>query len=369
MENSRLLKPIRIGPCQLSHRMGMCPLTRYRASDDHTPTKDMVTYYDQRSSVPGTLIITEGTFISPEDGGYANAPGIYTQAHIDVWKKVTAAVHANGSYIFCQLWALGRTADATVTRREGITISGPSRIPVDTDRVVPERLSLEQIGQRVDNYVEAARNARAAGFDGVELHGANGYLIDQFIQDVVNDRTDDYGGSIENRSRFAVEVAKAVAEAIGADRVGMRLSPWSVFNNMRMKDPIPQFTNVIKSLSTLGIAYIHLVESRIAGAADTEGSDKLDFAYEHWDRPILIAGGYNVDAAAKLLDSDHPSKDVVAMFGRYFISTPDLPFRAQRGLPLTPYDRSTFYTPMAAEGYVDYAFSKEFVSWKASLQS
>lgn len=369
MENSRLFEPIRIGPCQLSHRLGMCPLTRYRASEDHTPTDDMVTYYEQRSRVPGTLIITEGTFISAEDGGYAHAPGIYTNTQIDRWKKVTDAVHANGSYIFCQLWALGRTADATVAKREGITISGPSDIPVDTDRVVPQRLTVPQIKERVGNYKTAALNARAAGFDGVELHGANGYLIDQFLQDVVNDRSDEYGGDIEARSRFALEVAKTVSDTIGADRVGIRLSPWSVFNSMRMQDPIPQFTDVIQGLSKLGLAYLHLVESRIAGAADVEGSDKLDFAYEAWEGPILVAGGYTVNSAAKLVDEERRSKDIVAMFGRYFISTPDLPFRIQHGLPLTAYDRSTFYTPMQAEGYVDYPFSKEFTSSRTALKS
>lgn len=166
--------------------------------------------------------------------------------------------------MFCQLWALGRTSDATVARWEGITISSPSDIQVDTDRVVPHRLTLEQIEQRIQNYVVAARNARAASFDSVELHGANGYLIDQFIQDAVNDRTDGYRGNVEKRSRFAIEVAKAVSDAIGADRVGRRLSPWNVFNSMRMKDPVPQFTHVIKNLSKLGMAYVHLVESRNA---------------------------------------------------------------------------------------------------------
>ncbi|KAH8685061.1 putative N-ethylmaleimide reductase [Ilyonectria robusta] len=360
MGQSRLFSPLTVGNMKLTHRIGLCPLTRYRASDEHVPLDMMVDYYAQRSSAPGTLLVTEGTFISVEDGGYANAPGIYNQEQIDMWRKITDAVHANGSYIFCQLWALGRAADAEVTKREGTTISSSDAVAIDSNSPTPERLSVAQIQSRIQNYVTAALNAVEAGFDGVELHGANGYLIDQFIQDTCNKRQDIYGGSIENRSRFAVEVTKAVCEAIGPEKTGIRLSPWSIFNGMRMDDPIPQFSDVIRQLSTLNMAYLHLVESRIAGAADVEASDKLEFAYGLWDGPILVAGGLKPSTARELLDQEYPEKNIVAMFGRYFLSTPDLPFRVEKGLELNSYKRETFYTPKSVVGYLDYPFSKEY---------
>ncbi|KAF7557817.1 hypothetical protein G7Z17_g486 [Cylindrodendrum hubeiense] len=362
MAQSRLLQPVKIGNLNLNHRMGLCPLTRYRASDDHVPLDMMVHYYTQRSSVPGTLLISEGTFISAEDGGYANAPGIYNQEQIDKWREITDAVHAKGCYIFCQLWALGRAADVEVTKREGTTIVSSDANAIDPNSAPPERLNEVQIQGRIQNYATAASNAISAGFDGVELHGANGYLIDQFIQDRCNKRTDLYGGSIENRSRFVVEVARAVCEAIGPERTGIRFSPWSTFNGMRMDDPVPQFSDVIRRLSQLKLAYLHLVESRIAGAADVEASDKLAFAYDLWDNPILVAGGLKPATAQKLLDDEYPEKDIVAMFGRYFLSTPDLPFRIMEGLELNQYNRETFYTPMSAVGYTDYPFCKEYAA-------
>lgn len=201
-----------------------------------------------------------------------------------------------------------------------------------------------------------------AGFDGVELHGANGYLIDQFIQDTCNRRNDEYGGSIENRSRFAIEAVQAVCAAVGSARTGIRLSPWSVFNSMRMENTIPQFSDVISKLSGLNLAYLHLVESRIAGSNDVEAMDKLTFAYDLWDGPLLVAGGLTAASARNLVDEEQPGKDIVAMFGRYFISTPDLPYRVQNGLALNPYNRATFYTPKDAVGYIDYPFSDSFAA-------
>lgn len=361
MGQSRLFSPLTVGNMNLTHRMGLCPLTRYRASDEHVPLDIMVDYYAQRSSVPGTLLVTEGTFISVEDGGYANAPGIYNQEQIDMWRKITDAVHANGSYIFCQLWALGRAADVEVTKREGTTIFSSDAVAINSNFSPPQRLSVTQIQTRIQNYVSAALNAVDAGFDGVELHGANGYLIDQFIQDKCNKREDDYGGSLENRSRFAVEVTQAVCEAIGPEKTGIRLSPWSTFNGMRMDDPIPQFSDVIRKISKLNLAYIHLVDARIAGSDDVEASDKLTFAYDLWDGPILVAGGLKPSTARALLDQEHPKKNIIAMFGRYFLSTPDLPFRVEEGLELNSYKRETFYTPKSAIGYSDYPFSKEYL--------
>ncbi|KAH7083498.1 hypothetical protein BKA63DRAFT_154132 [Paraphoma chrysanthemicola] len=360
MSESKLFKPLTIGKLQLSHRIGMCPLTRFRASDDHVPLPIVETYYAQRGSVPKTLLISEGTFISPKQGGTNNVPGIYNESQIAAWRKVTDAVHAKGSYIFCQLWALGRTASPDVARRENIRVTSSSNIALSEDHVVPEPLSVEEIKSTIEDYAQAAKNALAAGFDGVELHGANGYLIDQFLQDVSNKRTDQYGGSIENRSRFALEAVQAVVDAVGADRTAIRFSPFSPFNGMKMDNLVPQFADIVQKLNPLKLAYLHLVESRIAGSKDCEGDEKLDFAIDLWSGPLLLAGGYKPDTAKMVVDHERPDKDIVVMFGRLYISTPDLPFRVKNGLDLNPYNRDTFYTPMKAEGYIDYEFSTHF---------
>ncbi|KAM0554953.1 hypothetical protein ACHAPJ_006691 [Fusarium lateritium] len=359
---SRLFKPIKIGNIALQHRIAMSPLSRYRATGDHVPQPCSQNYYSQRSSVPGTLLISEATFIAPEHGGFANVPGIYNQDQITAWRSITDAVHAKGGYIFCQLWALGRGASPEVAENEGIVVRSCSDLPLDSAHPKPRPLSIPEIHETVQKYAQAAKNAIEAGFDGVELHGANGFLIDQFIQDRCNQRTDIYGGSIENRSRFVVEVVQAVRDAIGPERTGIRFSPWSTYNNMRMEDPISQFTNVIRRLKPFNLAYLHLVESRISGVEDVESTDKLTFAIGIWDGPLLLAGGYTPETALKLVDHEFPTKDIVVSFGRYFISTPDLPFRIQRGLELNKYNRETFYTP-TAEGYTEYTFSEQFLKY------
>jgi NADPH2 dehydrogenase len=245
-------------------------------------------------------------------------------------------------------------------------MTSSSAVPVTSEQETPTPLDIDGIQSTIQDYVKAARNAIEAGFDGVELHGANGYLIDQFLQDKCNQRSDEYGGSLENRSRFAFEAVQAVADAIGADRTAIRFSPWSTFNSMRMDDPIPQFSDIIKKLNGLGLAYLHLVESRIAGNADVESSDMLQFAYDIWTGPFLIAGGFRPDSASRLVDEEQKGKDIIVVFGRYFISTPDLPFRIKSGLELNKYDRRTFYTPKDPHGYIDYEFSAEFSSNSAS---
>lgn len=339
----------------------MAPLTRLRATDDRIPTPMMKEYYSQRAAVPGTLIITEGTFASNSYGGFSNAPGIAREDQVQAWRTITDEIHSKGCFIVCQLFGMGRAADAEISRKEGIDILAPSAIPIDENAAVPQAMTLKQIRQTVLDFVEASKNAIRAGFDGVEIHGANGYLLDQFIQDVSNKRNDAYGGSIENRSRLLEEVIYAVVDAIGAERVGLRLSPWSTFQGMRMEDPIPQFSDIITKASRAGIAYLHLVESRLSGALDSDNSDSLDFAYKLWAKPLLIAGGYTPSEACKLVD-DHPDKDVVVVFGRYFISNPDLVYRIKEGLELSAYDRQTFYNNMSAMGYVDYPFSKEYIA-------
>ncbi|KAI0834526.1 NADH:flavin oxidoreductase/NADH oxidase family protein [Hypoxylon sp. FL0890] len=367
-QSSRLFQPLKVGNLNLQHRLVMAPLTRFRADSDHVPLPFVKDYYAQRGSVPGTLLITEATFISRDAGGYPNVPGIWSKEQIAAWKNITDAVHANGSYIYLQLWALGRTADPENSKAEGFEVKSASPIPYEAGKPVPKELSIDEIQSFVANYAQAARNAVEAGFDGVEIHGANGYLVDQFIQDVSNQRTDRYGGSIENRARFALEIANAIVAAIGAERVGIRLSPWSTFQGMRMDDPVPQFTYLIKELKQLKLAYLHVVQSFVdENDADIEASKQIAFAVDAWENtsPVLIAGGFRSASAQRLVDNIFPDKDIAAVFGRYFISTPDLPFRVQKGLPLNTYDRNTFYTPEATKGYIDYPFSAEFIKSKA----
>jgi NADPH2 dehydrogenase len=366
MVESRLFKPLKLGNINLRHRIVMSPLTRFRADDEHVPLPFVAEYYAQRASVPGTLLITEATYISPEHSGYPNAPGIYNDTQIEAWKTVTNAVHEKGSYIVAQLWALGRAAgNKDFAGSDPITVRGPSALPLQEEDVIPEALTVDQIKETVQQYAQAAKNAIKAGFDGVEIHGANGYLVDQFIQDTANKRTDAYGGSNENRSRFAVEVTQAVVEAVGANRTGVRLSPWSTYQGMRMEDPIPQFTDLITRLDKFGLAYLHLLESRISGNADVKSADTLDFAFDAYSGPILVAGGFTPDLAKKLVDEERKERDVAAVFGRYFISTPDLVFRIQKGIELNKYDRDTFYMAKTKKGYTDYPFSPEFLAVQA----
>ncbi|KAK3294341.1 uncharacterized protein B0H64DRAFT_425211 [Chaetomium fimeti] len=364
---SRLFQPLQLTPdIRLTHRMAMAPLTRFRASDEYVPQPLAATYYAQRAaSQPGTLLVSEGTFISPAAGGFANVPGVYNAEQVAGWRRVTDAVHARGGYIFCQLWSLGRAADAAVAAREGFAVHSSSAVPMPEPEgsPVPVAMTVEEIKARVAEYAAAARCAIEAGFDGVEIHGSNGYLIDQFIQDVCNQRTDEYGGSIENRSRLAVEVVQAVVDAVGAQKTAIRLSPWATFQGMRMKDPVPQFEDVIRKINGFGLAYLHLVQRRVESSATesvTVDGESLDFAVKLWNGPLLIAGSLTPTNARDLVDGQFKDRDVIATFGRYYISTPDLPFRIKEGIELNPYDRSTFYTPKSPVGYIDQPFSKEF---------
>ncbi|KAJ4263348.1 hypothetical protein NW762_006166 [Fusarium torreyae] len=357
MTESLLFQPMKIGNVEVQHRIGMAPLTRLRASVDRIPNPLMKEYYGQRASVPGTLIISEGTLVSPAaGGGFARTPGIWNQDQVAGWRTITEEVHRKGSFIFSQLFAMGRSATVEVAKEEGIDIIGPSAIPIDGSPAVPRAMALEEIQEMKQAFVTASKNAISAGFDGVEIHGANGYLLDQFIQDLSNQRNDEYGGSIENRSRLIIEILEAVVQEIGPERVGLRLSPWSTFQSMRMKDPIPQFSDVIKKASLLNLAYLHLAESRVAGSEDQDSDEKLDFAYDIWKGPFLIAGGYKLKNAEKLTNEEHPDKNIVVMFGRDFVANPDLVYRLKEGLELNPYVRKTFYTSDLV-GYVDYPFA------------
>ncbi|KAF8851559.1 FMN-linked oxidoreductase [Acephala macrosclerotiorum] len=312
---SRLFKPLKIGDVEARHRIGMAPLTRFRATADRVPTPLMKEYgyYSQRSAVPGTLIITEGTFISATCGGFTNAPGFWPEDQIAAWRTITDEVHSKGCFIFCQLFAMGRAADVEVAQKEGVAIVAPSAIPIEEGAAVPQAMTIEEIKQTVQDFVDASRNAIRAGFDGVEIHGANGYLLDQFIQDVSNKRHDEYGGSVENRSRLLNDVIKSVVNAIGPKRVGLRLSPWN-------------------------------------------------FAYNLWNGPLLIVGGYTPQEGQKLVDDKYPDKDIMVIFGRHFISNPDLVYRIREDLELNAYNRQTFYVYESAVGYSDYPFSKEYLA-------
>jgi NADPH2 dehydrogenase len=360
MSDSRLFQPVKIGNMQLKNRVVMAPLTRLRASEDHVPLPMMAEYYAQRASVPGTLLISEATFIAPWAAGIGNVPGIYNQDQIDAWKKVTDAVHEKGSFIYLQLWALGRAAFPDQAKKEDFPILSSSPVSIGEGYDTPREMTIDEIKRAVAAYAQGAKNAIAAGFDGVEIHGANGYLVDQFTQDNCNKRTDDYGGSVENRSRFGVEVTKAVVEAVGAERTGIRLSPFSTFQGMKMQDPYPQFTDLIKKLDSLNLSYFHLVESRVAGNADVEGSERLNPLVDLCSGPVLVAGGFKPASAKQTVDEEFKNRDMLVVFGRYFISTPDLVYRLEKGIDLTPYNRDTFYVPMSREGYTDYEFSEEF---------
>ncbi|CCL99890.1 uncharacterized protein FIBRA_01915 [Fibroporia radiculosa] len=356
----KLFQPIRVGDFTLSHRIVLAPLTRYRAHKNHVHSDLAIEYYAQRASVPGTLLVTEATFISEKAGGYNNVPGIWNDEQVTAWKRITDAIHEKGSRVFCQLWALGRAANPDVLRAEG-----PHDLVSASDIALaghqpPRPLTIAEIKEYLETYATAARNAVRAGFDGVEIHSANGYLLDQFLQDVSNKRTDEYGGSIENRTRFALEVVDAISKAIGAPRVGIRISPWGQFQDMGMVDPRPTFSHLVRSIAQLhpNFAYLHLVEPRAHGNLDREvqEGESNDFLREIWSpRPFMSAGGYT---RALAFEQSELSGDLIA-FGRTFISNPDLPTRLAKDLPLARGDRDTYYIPETPKGFIDYPFSDD----------
>ncbi|KAI0448883.1 NADH:flavin oxidoreductase/NADH oxidase [Xylaria acuta] len=361
---STLFKPIRIGSMTLGHRVAMAPLTRYRCDDDRVPLLMAKEYYEQRATVPGTLLITEATFISRSAVCRNNIPGLYSEAQIARWKEITDAVHERGSFIYCQIWHLGRAGWPEIHEAMGSKLKSSSAVRMDETRALPEEMTEEDIWEVIDDFAKAAKSALAAGFDGVELHGANGYLIDQFTQDNCNKRTDAWGGSIENRARFAVEATTAVVNAIGADKTAIRLSPFSDFQSMGMKDPYPQFEYLVERLKPLNLSYLHLVEPRISGNIDADcgTGHSLEFLIKLWNNqsPVVLAGGFLPESAVRAVDETWKDFDIVIAFGRYFISNPDLVFRLKEGIEFTKYDRSTFYTPKKAEGYIDFPISDQY---------
>ncbi|EKM53345.1 uncharacterized protein PHACADRAFT_259653, partial [Phanerochaete carnosa HHB-10118-sp] len=325
----------------------------------HVPTQLMAEYYAQRASTPGTLIISEATPVAPQAGGYRHVPGIWNDEQVAGWKLVTDAVHGQGSFIYLQLWALGRAANPAVLQEEGgYPYISASDVPLQGRPFPPRPLTGEEIKEYIKLYGAAAENAARAGFDGVELHGANGYLIDQFTQDVTNKRTDEYGGSMENRARFALDVLDAAVKAIGESKVGIRFSPWSNFSGMRMADPKPGFSFLVSEIAERwpSFAYIHLIEPRTEADRDRvvgEGESN-DFLREIWGhRPFISAGGYDKESAFEVAET----KGSLIAAGRLFISNPDLPVRWQNDIPVDKGDRSTYYIVESPQGYTDYPFA------------
>lgn len=353
----RLFKPSQLGNLSLKNHIVMAPMTRCRAID-HTPNELMGTYYQQRASAG--LIITEGTSPSKNGIGYTRIPGIYSQEQINGWKLTTDAVHEKNGTIFLQIMHTGRVSHPFNMPEDGIVMA-PSAIQLSGEKMytdkegpqdypTPKEMTAEDIQQTIGEYVQAAKNAIEAGFDGVELHGANGYLIDQFINPTTNQRSDNYGGNVENRNRFVLEVAEHVANAIGKEKVGIRLSPFGVFNGMKPYEELnTQYSELAKGLGALGLAYIHLVDHSAMGAPEVSRAIKEDIR-DNFGSTIILSGGYNAERAER--DLQEGLGHLVA-FGRPFIANPDLVERMASSENLETPNHETFYTP-GPEGYTDY---------------
>jgi N-ethylmaleimide reductase len=361
-----LFSPIQIGPYQLKHRLALAPLTRMRAEKPSLAPRPLnAEYYAQRAT-PGGLLIAEASPVAATAFGSPGVPGIYTAAQIEGWRKVVDAVHAKGGIIFLQLWHVGRVSHSSF-QPGGVLPVAPSAVAIPPefktgtadgkleDYETPRALETSEIPGIVDAFRQAAKNALKAGFDGVEIHGANGYLLEQFLQSRSNLRTDQYGGSIENRARLLLEIAQAVSGVWGANRVGVRLSPYGIANGSGEPDPMPLYSHVVQALNPLGLAYLHFIEPRSSGAGRAEVNwqnvpSAMVLFRPIWKGKLIAAGGFTGETAEAAIAEGHA--DAVA-FGRIFISNPDLPRRLQRGFPLTPYNRKTFYGGEEA-GYTDY---------------
>ena len=358
---SSLFEPARVGDISVANRIAMAPLTRDRAGPGRTPTPLMVTYYEQRASAG--LIVSEGTQISAEGQGYLDTPGIYSAEQIAGWRRVTDAVHAKGGKIVVQLWHVGRISHLSLLPAGEVPVSSTARAAKGKTFTAqgfeqvsdPRALRTDEIPRLVNDYRQAARNAIEAGFDGVEVHGANGYLLEQFMRDSINDRTDAYGGSRENRARLVVEVMTAIADEIGAGRTGIRLSPVTPANDAALdSDPQAMFNLVVETLAPLKLAFIHVVEGAPGGPRDIAPFDyaalrtrfKQGNAHGAW----IVNNGYTRAMAIDAVASG--AADMVA-FGKGFISNPDLVERLRIDAPIAPVVRETLYGG-GAEGYTDY---------------
>ncbi|MDM0081184.1 alkene reductase [Variovorax sp. J31P179] len=362
---SSLFDPVQAGDLALDNRIVMAPLTRNRAPNA-VPRDITATYYAQRASAG--LLITEATAISQQGQGYADVPGLYGTDQLDAWKRVTDAVHAEGGKIVVQLWHVGRVSHTELQPDNGQPVA-PSAITAKTKTVLikdgvptfvetsePRALDAAELPGIVHAYAAAARNAvETAGFDGVEIHGANGYLLDQFLKTGSNQRSDDYGGSIPNRARLLLEATRAVVDAVGGGRTGIRLSPVTPANDVHDADPQPLFDYVVRQLAPLGLAYIHVIEGATGGPREL---DDRPFDYEALKAAYRAAGGkgawmVNNGYDKPLAEEALKEGDDLVAFGRPFISNPDLVRRLREGAPLNPWDKNTFYGGGEA-GYTDY---------------
>lgn len=358
MTNIHLLSPVKLGRYELPNRIVMAPLTRNRAGAGNVPTPLNAEYYAQRASAG--LIITEASQVSPQGMGNPQTPGIYSKEQVEGWRLVTDAVHERGGRIFIQLWHVGRISHPSL-QPDGTLPVAPSAIAPEGNAatyegeqpfVTPRALETEEIPGIIEQYRQGAENALAAGFDGVEIHSANGYLLDQFLHNGSNQRTDQYGGSLENRARLLMEVTEAVTSVWGAARVGVRLSPSSTFNSMYDSNPEALFSYVANALDRFGLAYLHIVEPRVDGNVTLGRASGFPASYFRpiFHGTIITAGGYDRDSGNAVLAAG--DADLVA-YGRLFIANPDLPKRFALNAPLNTPDRSTFYGGNE-RGYTDY---------------
>lgn len=336
----------------------MAPLTRQRAQPDGTPTDIMIEYYKQRASAG--LIITEATSISPYSYGYYRSPGIHTESQKQAWKKIVDEVHAKSGKIFLQIWHVGRVSHPWL-QPDGETPVAPSAIefegyvhtPDGKFKIpVPRALEISEIQEIVNQFKEAAKNAKEAGFDGVEIHGANGYLIDQFLRDGANQRTDIYGGSIENRTRFLLEVINAVSEVYDQKQIGLRLSPRNNFNGNFDSDPISHFSYIVEQLNQFDLAYLHLLDPRdgYPMPLQAEVERAAPILRKIYKGTLMLNGAYDLESSNQELKNNEA--DLIA-FGKLFIANPDLPKRFEIGAELNAPDFNTFYTH-EEKGYTDY---------------
>jgi len=352
----KLFSEHQLGPHRLKNRLVMAPMTRSRAGAGNVPTLLMSTYYGQRATAG--LIITEATQVAPEGQGYMNTPGIHSPEQVQGWKGVTKAVHEAGGKIFLQLWHVGRISHSSYQPNRQLPVSASAVaaagkhhtpdgfLPFET----PRALELAEISSIVDQFRSGAENAVEAGFDGVEVHGANGYLLDQFLQSGTNQRADAYGGSVQNRARLLLEVTKAVVEVWSKERVGVRLSPNGSFNDMSDANPRETFSHAVSELDRLGIAYLHMREGTASDVKTGRTAVPLSEFRPHFHKSIIINDGYDKDRAEAVLESG--LAELVA-FGVPFLANPDLPARYAAGAPLNKPDMKTFYGG-AEKGYTDY---------------
>ncbi len=353
---STLFETVQFGPYQLQNRFAMAPLTRSRALEGDVPNPLAIEYYTQRASAG--LIIAEATQISPQGKGYISTPGIYNQEQVQAWQAITSAVHAKGGRIFLQLWHVGRISHSSLQPENALPVA-PSAIAANGQTYTPQgfvpletprALGLDEIPGIVEQYRHGAQLALQAGFDGVEIHAANGYLLDQFLRDGSNKRDDAYGGSIENRARLLLEVTQAVVDVWGGDRVGIRLSPLSPFNDMQDSNPEATFSYVVEQLNQFGMLYLHLVEGATGGAREPEGGFDLSKLRKLFKGLYIANNGYDKTMAEEAVASG--KADLIA-FGRPFISNPDLVHRYKTNAPLNELDATTLYGG-GAKGYTDY---------------